>query len=68
MRVPRLRHCKAFRLCLAVAEHQILGGKHFFFGTRIKKDLVVEEGTLPSEKVPLPMDTLSWQETQVDFS
>ena len=40
-----------YRLCLAVAEYQILGGKHFLnFGIRIRKDLVVEKGTIPSEK------------------
>ena len=26
-----------------------------------------EKGTIHQEKVPLPMDTLAWQETQVDF-
>ena len=58
-----------YRLCLAAAEYQILGGQHFpIFGTRIRKDLVVEEGTIPSEKAPLPMDPLAWQEIQVDFS
>ena len=57
-----------YHLCLAVAEHQILGGKHFpYFGTRVRKDLVVEEGTVLPEKVPLPMDPPTWQETQVDF-
>ena len=40
----------------------------FFFGTRIRKDLVVQEGTIPSEKVSLPMDTPAWQENQVDLS
>ena len=29
---------------------------------------MVEKGTIPSEEVPLPMDPLAWQETQVDFS
>ena len=28
------------------------------FGTRVRKELVVETGTIPQEKVPLPMDTL----------
>ena len=37
------------------------------FGTSIRKDLVVEKGTIPAEKVPLPMDPPAWQETQVDF-
>ena len=40
-----------YRLCLAVAECQILGGKHFLiFGTRIRKDLVVKKGPISSEK------------------
>ena len=39
-----------------------------YFGSRVRKDLVVEKGTIPSEKVPLPMDPPAWQETQVDFS
>ena len=40
-----------YRMCLAVAEYQILGGKHFlFFETRIRKDLVFKKGTIPSEK------------------
>ena len=57
-----------YRLCLAVAENRILGGKHFlFFRTRIRKDLAVEKGTRPSEKVPLPMDPPAWHGTQVDF-
>ena len=57
-----------YRLCLAVAEYQIFGGKHFlFFWTRIGKDLVVAKGSIPSEEAPLPMDLPSRQETQVDF-
>ena len=40
-----------YRLCLAVPEYQIIGVKHFlFFGTRIRNDLVVEEGPIPWEK------------------
>ena len=37
-------------------------------GTRIRKNLLVEKGTIPSEKVSQPMDPPAWQETQVDFS
>ena len=40
-----------YRLCLALAEYQILGGKHFLIcGNWIRKDLVFENGTTPSEK------------------
>ena len=39
-----------------------------FSRTRIRKYLVVEEGTIPSEKVPLPMDPHARRATQVDFS
>ena len=56
------------RLCLAIAKYKILGGKHFsYFSTRIRKDLVVEEGTIPSEEVSLPMDHPAKKATQVDF-
>ena len=35
-----------FHLFIHVAEHQILGGKHFLiFGTRNRKNVVVEENT-----------------------
>ena len=41
---------KQNRLCLAVAECQILDGKHDKnFGTTIMKYLVFEKGTIPSE-------------------
>ena len=57
-----------YRMCLAVAEYQILGGKHFlFFETRIRKDLVFKKGTITSEEVPLSMDPPAWQETRLDF-
>ena len=39
-----------------------------YFGTRIRKDLEVEKGTIPSEKVSLPVDSPAWQQTHVDFS
>ena len=39
-----------------------------YFGTRMMKDLVFENGTTSSEKVPLPMDPLTWRKIQVDFS
>ena len=53
-----------------VSEHQILGGNTtFFFGTRIRKDLVVAKGAMsPEKKVPLPLDPPAWRETQVDSS
>ena len=35
-----------YHVCLAVAEHQILGGKHFLIP---RKNLVVEEGTIPEK-------------------
>ena len=38
------------------------------FGTRIKKNWFVGEGTISPEKVPLPMDLLAWKTPQVDFS
>ena len=50
-------------LCLAVAQHQILGGTNPYTGTRNRKDFVVEKRTLPSAKVPPPMDSPAWQET-----
>ena len=27
-----------------------------YFGTKVRKDLVVDKGTIPTEKGPLPMD------------
>ena len=55
-----------YRLFLAVAEYQILGGKHFLSPeTSIRKDLVVQTGTIPSEKVSLPMDPSCVARTQV---
>ena len=57
-----------YHVCLAVAEHLILGGKHFLlFWTRVRKYLVVEKGTVPSEKVPLQMDTPARQENKNIF-
>ena len=55
-------------LCMNVAEHQIPGGRPFFFGTTIRKDLVVEKGAISPEKVPLPMGRPAWRKTQVDVS
>ena len=37
-------------------------------GTPIKKYLVVEIGAVSREKVPLPMDLLRGEKTQVDFA
>ena len=60
--------CQQHRLCLAVAEHQILGGKHFLvLGPESGKIWWLKKGTIPAEKVPLPMDPPARQETQVDF-
>ena len=40
-----------YHLCLAVAEQHILDGLTLsYFGTRARKDLVVETGAIPSEK------------------
>ena len=40
-----------------------------YFGTRVRKDLMVEKRyNTFRKKVPLPMDPPAWQETQVDFS
>ena len=39
-----------------------------YFGTTIRKDLVVEKGAISLDTVPQPMDPLAWRETQVDFS
>ena len=38
------------------------------FGTQIRKDLVVEKGTIPSEKVPMSMDFPALKKNFVDFS
>ena len=38
-----------------------------YFSSKIREDLVVEEGTIPSEEVPLPMDPHAWQKTRVDL-
>ena len=57
-----------YHFCIDVVEHQILGGKPHHFGTRIRKDLVVEKSAISRETVSLPMDPPSWRETQVDFS
>ena len=58
-----------YRLCLAIAEYQILGGKHFLTLEPESGNIgVFKEGTIPSEEVPLPKDPSAWQATQVDFS
>ena len=53
-----------------VAVDQILGGKTlpYFFGTRIRKYLVVERGAISPEKVALPMVPPAWREAQVNLS
>ena len=53
---------------LAIAEYLILGGKHLKFWDMGQEKLVVEEGTLLSEEVPLQMDPPASHATQVDFS
>ena len=39
-----------------------------YFGTRVRKDLVVEKGTIPHVQVPLPMDPPAWQKPKWIFS
>ena len=57
-----------YRLCLATAEYQILGGKHFvILAPESGKILVVEEGTIPSEEIPLPMGPSAGHATEVDL-
>ena len=48
---------------LVQTENPILGGEHF----HVRKNLVVEGGTIPSEEVSLPMDSFARKATQVDF-
>ena len=51
-----------------MAEYQILGGKHFLTpGPESGKTWAVEEGTIPSEEVSLPIDSPARKATQVDF-
>ena len=53
-----------YHLCLAVAGRQIFGGKHFLIlVTRNRKNLVVEEGTIPPEKSTAAMDLPARQVT-----
>ena len=52
-----------YRLCLAMADYRILGGKNsLFFRTWVRKELVNEE------QVSLTVDSLARKATQVDFS
>ena len=63
--------CQQYHFRVSVAEHQILGGKHFLiWGPESRKDLVADTGLNISKKkkVPLPMDPPAWRETQVEFS
>ena len=57
-----------YRLCLAMAAYHILAISIFLFWDRVRKDFVVEQGTIPSEKVPPQVDTPARQAAQVDFS
>ena len=59
-----------YHLCIDVAEHQILGEKHFLIlGPESGKIRWLKKGAIsPEKKVPLPMDPLAWRKTQVDFS
>ena len=57
-----------YYFCLAVAEHQFFGGTHFLIlEPGSGKIRWLKKGTIPSEKVPLPMNTPARQETQVVF-
>ena len=57
-----------YRLCLAMADYQLFGVMFFAnFGTSIRKDLVVEESTIPSEKVSLSMYRPAWQKNPSGF-
>ena len=58
-----------YLVCLAVTENQILGGKHFLFflGPESRKIWWLKKVQY-FQKVSLPMDSLAWLETQVDFS
>ena len=58
-----------YRLCLAVAEYQILGCKHFLIlGPESGMIWWLKKGTiLPKKKVSLQLNSASWQKTQVDF-
>ena len=57
-----------YRLCLAVAKYQILSGNYFpILGPESGKIWWLKKGTLPSEKVPLPLDSPDGQGTEVDF-
>ena len=58
-----------YHLCLVVAEHQILGGKHFLIlGPETGKIWWLKKVQDLQKKVPLPMDPPPWRKTQVDFS
>ena len=60
---------KQNHLCIEVAEHQILGGKHFliFLGPEPGKTWGLKKVQYLQKKVPLPVDPPAWRETQVDF-
>ena len=48
------------RLCLAVAEYQILGGKHFLFLGPESGKIWLKKVPYLKKKVPLPMDSPAW--------
>ena len=57
-----------YHLCLAVSQHQILGGKHFLIlGPETGKIWWLKKVQDLQKKVPLPMDPPPWRKTQVDF-
>ena len=59
---------KQYRLCFAIAENRILGGKNFpYFSSGIKKIWWLKKVQY-LQKISLPIDPPAWQETHVDFS
>ena len=57
-----------YHWCLAKTAYQILGWETIPHSrTHVKKDLEVEEGTIPSEELPLPMDSLARKATPSGF-
>ena len=57
-----------YLVCLAVAQHQILGGKLFLIlGPGSGKMWWLKKVEHLQKKVPLPMDRPAWKESQVDF-
>ena len=58
-----------YHVCLSVAEHPNVGGKHFLIlGQVFRKIWWLLKKVQNLQKIPLPMGLPAWQETQVDFS